>query len=78
MKMLAHTLKSCSGYVGAGKVYYACLYIALASQGDTDEKEMIKYYPLLVEACVGLKRYSRKYLAANKGKLKTCFIAYSE
>ena len=27
MKMAAHSLKSASGYVGAGKVHYACYYI---------------------------------------------------
>ena len=27
MKMAAHSLKSSSGYVGAGKVHYACYYI---------------------------------------------------
>ena len=34
-----------------------------------DYEGMVKYYPLIVEACVEFKRYSRKYMADYNGKL---------
>ena len=31
---------------------------------------MVHYYPLVVEACIEFKRFSRKYLADYNGKLQ--------
>ena len=65
--MAAHSLKGASGYVGAGKVHYACYYIQKA-YSINDYDGMVNYYPLIVEACVEYKRFSRKYIARENGK----------
>ena len=62
IKNAAHTLKGSTGYLGAGYIYYACVYI-MQAHGEEDFVGMTKYYPLLVEAVVEFKRYSRKLLA---------------
>ena len=67
MKEAAHSLKGASGYVGAGKVHYACFYIQRAYNAN-DYQSMVSYYPLIVEACIEYKRFSRKYLARENGK----------
>ena len=65
--MLAHMLKMSSGVIGGGKVHYASFYMQLAHL-HKDFDLMMSYYPLLVEAVVELKRYSRKFLAEQEGK----------
>ena len=67
MKNAAHSLKGASGYVGASKVHYACYYIQKAFNAN-NHQEMIEYYPLIVEACIEYKRYSRKFIARENGK----------
>ena len=67
MKQGAHQLKGASGYVGAGRVHYVCYHIQNAFHTD-DFKMMEDYYPLLVEACIEFKRFSRKYLVELKRK----------
>ena len=62
MKAAAHSLKGASGYVGAGKVHYACYYIQKA-YNNNDFEGMMNYYPLAVEACLEYKRFARQYLA---------------
>ena len=58
----AQSLQSTSGFIGAGRLYYACHYIQEAySAGDIDR--MMSYYPILVEAAIEFKRYSRRFLA---------------
>ena len=57
-------LQKKSARIGAGKVYYACYYIL--QNRDTDE--MMKHYPLLVEAVIELKRFMRKQYADFEGK----------
>ena len=67
MKNAAHSLKGASGYVGAGRVHYACYYIQKAYNSKNYEK-MESYYPLIVEACIEYKRYSRKFIAQESGE----------
>ena len=74
MQVAAQTLKYSVGYVGAGKVYYACCYIVDAYT-DKDIQAMLQYYPLVVEAAIEFKRFSRKFLSEIKGKV--ILIAYS-
>ena len=62
MKNASHTLKGSTGYLGAGKIYYACIYIMQAFSVE-DFVAMAKYYPLLVEAVIEFKRYARRYIA---------------
>ena len=52
-------LKKQSGRVGAGKLYYACYYMLQSK----DKVEVMKFYQLLVEAVIELKRFWRKKLA---------------
>ena len=75
MKMAAHTLKSASGYVGAGKLHYACYYVQSTWQAQ-DFKGMIFYYPLVVEACIEFKRFVRRYLAEYNGKFALTFTEF--
>ena len=68
-KMLsgADTLKGSSSYIGAGYIYYACYYIITAF----NEKNLIlmeRYYPLLVEAVIEHKRFSRNVVSQHKGR----------
>ena len=58
LKEAAHTLKGASGYVGAGQLHYACYYIQRAYT-EHDNQGIINFYPLLVEASIEFKRYSR-------------------
>ena len=62
MKNGAHSLKGSSSYVGAGYLYYACLYMMLA-YGEENYVDMARYYPLLVEAVIEFKRFSRRLFA---------------
>ena len=69
--MLAHMLKMSSGVIGGGKVHYASFYMQEAYL-DNNPVSMMKYYPLLVEAVVELKRYIRQFLAEQEGKKFKC------
>ena len=71
MDALAYMLKMSSGIIGAGKVYYACYYMQGAFL-QRDYGAMLRFYPLLVEAAVELKRYTRKFLADSQGR-QICF-----
>lgn len=62
LKNATHSLKSACGYVGAGKIHYACYYIQKMF-ADEDYPGMAKCYPLIVEAGIEFKRYSRRILA---------------
>ena len=70
VNMLAHMLKMSSGVIGGGKVHYASFYMQEAHLRN-DPVAMMSYYPLLVEAVVELKRYTRKFLAEHEGKQLT-------
>ena len=61
------SLRGPCGYVGAGRIQYACYYIETAYK-NSDFVAMESYYPLLVEVIIEFKRYSRKYLAESQGK----------
>ena len=56
------SIKSACGYVGAGKIYYACYYIQKMF-ADSDFPGMAECYPLIVEASIEFKRYSRRIIA---------------
>ena len=61
VKQGAHMLKGATGYVGAGRVHYACYQIQRAyNRGDF--RKMESYYPLLLEYSIELKRFMRRYL----------------
>ena len=64
-----HQLKGASGYVGAGRIHYVCYWIQNAFH-DENHQKMLDYYPLLVEACIEFKRFSREYLSKEKGKVE--------
>ena len=67
MKNATHTLKGSSGYIGAGYLYYACVYI-MQAYGEKNFIGMAMYYPLLVEAVIQYKRFSRRLIAEYNGK----------
>ena len=69
MNLGAHTLEGTSGHIGAGKLHYACYYMHKMFKMN-DSQGMVHYYPLVVEACIEFKRYSRRYLCDNNGKNK--------
>ena len=62
MKNDAHSLKGASGYICASRVYYACYYIQ-EHYVFGRYKEMLEYYPTLVEASLEVRIYSRQLLA---------------
>ena len=57
-----HTLKSASGYIGAGRVHFACYFIQEA-QRQKDMRKLMYSYPLLVETCIEFRIYARKFIA---------------
>ena len=59
-----------SGYVGAGKIHYACYYISEAFNSN-NFKQMVDYYPLLVEAVVEVKKLSDEVSAEIKEEENT-------
>ena len=63
MDQAADTLKGASGYVGAGRIYYACHHMNIAYL-DKDYMLMVTFYPLIVEAVIEFRRYSRELVAA--------------
>lgn len=74
-------MKSASGYVGAGKLHYACYYVQSAWHAN-NFVNMVHYYPLIVEAAIEFKRFVRQYLAEYKGEkysesesARTCELA---
>ena len=75
MKNASHTLKGSSGYIGAGYLYYACLYI-MQAHSEQDFIGMARYYPLLVEAIIEYKRFSRRLLAEHSGKQFLALFIY--
>ena len=56
------SLKRRSGYIGAGRLYYTGLLIEEYYKSG-NYKEMLEYYPTLVETVSEFKTYSRKILA---------------
>ena len=58
----AHSLKGASGYIGASHLHYACYFIQEHFHNDRF-KEMMEYYPTLLEAAVEFRIYSRQILA---------------
>jgi hypothetical protein len=62
----AHQLKSPAGYIGAANIHYACYFIQ-EHHAYKRYKEMLEYYPTLVEAAVEFRIYSRIILAKNQG-----------
>ena len=58
MKNDAHSLKGASGYICASHVYYACYFIQ-EHYVFSRYKEMLEYYPTLVEAAVEFRIFSR-------------------
>lgn len=65
MKQGAHQLKGASGYIGGSRVHYICYHIQKAHH-DNNIDLMIGYYPLLVEHCIELKRFVRRYLEEQR------------
>ena len=63
----AHQLKSPAGYIGASHLHYACYFIQ-EHHAYKRYKDMMEYYPTLVEAAVEFRIYSRILLARNQGK----------
>ena len=72
MNDVAHKLKDASAYIGASKIHYACYYINYSYLTE-NYAAMVEYYPLLAEACIEYKRFSRKFLAAKQGKSALIF-----
>jgi HPt (histidine-containing phosphotransfer) domain-containing protein len=60
----AHQLKSPAGYIGASHIHYACYFIQ-EHHAYKRYKEMLEYYPTLVEAAVEFRIHSRILLAKN-------------
>ena len=62
MMELAHKIKGGSGYIGAGRLYYACYFI---QEHYVYKKHslMLEYYPTLVEAAIEFRLESRKLIA---------------
>lgn len=58
----AHQLKSPAGYIGASQIHYAC-YFLQEHFVYKRFKEMMEYYPTLLEAAVEFRVYSRMLLA---------------
>ena len=65
IEQAAHALKGSSGRVGAGKIHYACYHICDAYHKG-DFKSMLVYYPLIIEAVIEFRRYSRELIAGVK------------
>lgn len=63
----AHSLKGASGYICASHLHYACYFIQEHFQ-DERFKQMMEYYPTLLEAAVEFRVYSRQVLAKHKSK----------
>ena len=72
VKFAVHALQSTAGYAGAGHIYYTCYYMD-AGISAKNTQGILEYYPLLVEAVIDFKRFSRKFLSECKGKVKCCF-----
>lgn len=66
IKMLAHSLKGASAYIGASRLHYACFFIQAHFVNGEFQKQ-IEYYPTLVEAAMEFKVYSRKIMAKHQG-----------
>ena len=62
MKEQAHSLKGASGYIGAGRIHYACYFIQEAHQINNHRK-MLEKYQTLVEAVIEFKLESRRLIA---------------
>ena len=69
MKLLAHSLKGASAYIGAARLSYTCYYIQEHYVYERYDK-MLEYYPSLIEATVEFKVHSRILLAKHKGKFQ--------
>ena len=65
----AHSLKGASGYVGASRLHYACFFIQ-EHHYHKRYQEMLEYYPLLVEAAIEFRVFSRQINAENNGKFR--------
>ena len=65
IEQAAYALKGSSGRVGAGKIHYACFHICDAYHKG-DFKSMLVYYPLIIEAVIEFRRYSRELIAGVK------------
>ncbi len=63
----AHQLKSPAGYIGASQIHYAC-YFLQEHYVYNRFKEMMEYYPTLLEAAVEFRIHSRHLLAEREGK----------
>ena len=64
LKNLVHILKGSSGYVGAGRLHYACYYIQESFiLGKYDR--MLELYPSLIEAVIEFKTSATSVLAKN-------------
>lgn len=70
LKMLAHSLKGASAYIGASRLHYICFFIQ-HYYNQHDYEQMMQYYPNLVEAAIEFRTYYRKIISQSKGKL--CF-----
>ena len=69
-KNIAHSLKGSCGYVGAGKLHYACYFIQENYVLNRTDKEM-EFYPSLVEAAIEFKTHSRMLIEKYNRKSNT-------
>ena len=67
IKAKAHSIKGSSGYIGAGIIYYCCYQIQDLFVQEK-KKEMLAYYPTLVESIIEFRIHSRKLIAEFKSK----------
>lgn len=68
-KIHAHSLKGASGYVGASRLHYVCYFIQ-EHHYHNRYKDMLEYYPLLVEAAIEFRKHSREINAKHTGKFR--------
>ena len=69
----SHQLKSPAGYIGASHIHYACYFIQEHFVYKR-YKEMMEYYPTLLEAAVEFRIHSRILLAQRDGTFLSLLI----
>jgi HPt (histidine-containing phosphotransfer) domain-containing protein len=70
VKALAHSLKGASAYIGASRLHYMCYFIQ-HHYVEHNYREMMEYYPSLVEAAIEFRIYHRKLIAKSNGERYT-------
>jgi len=67
VKETAHKLKSTAGYSGASHIHYAC-YFLQDHFINQEYKEMMGYYPTLLEACIEFRVFHKKFIQKRDKK----------